>query len=121
VPDLPDTSAYAPPDRLRHPDYVPTPPADPELPRPEPGVRPARPLPYDLAADARVADGALKVDFASLGATGAIRLGPGRRGLHPLPVERGWYDVDITSDLDKNYLRRLVGHVETGEPGISQP
>jgi phospholipase C len=202
VPGLPDTSGYAPPDRLRHPDYVPVPPTDPKLPVQEPGVRPARALPYDLAADARVAGGELRIDFASLGDAGAtfyvtsttddpttytagarthlsgtwpagadvtvhgpngflrrirgagvevtarglrltlvnpsskparvtvtpvtgdssvIRLGPGRRGTYQLPAPHGWYDVSVTSDLDQGYLRRLVGHIETGEPSTSQP
>jgi hypothetical protein len=31
-------------------------------------------------------------------------------------VRRGWYDVKITSDADHTYLRRLAGHVETGDP-----
>ena len=44
-PRCPDTDGYEPPDHDRHPDYVPTPPADPALPRQERGLRPARPLP----------------------------------------------------------------------------
>jgi phospholipase C len=71
VPALPATAAYAPPDRDRHPDYVPTPPADPELPKQEPGVRPARALPYDLAADGTVSGSSLRIDFASRGKVGA--------------------------------------------------
>ncbi|WP_255948340.1 phosphocholine-specific phospholipase C [Streptomyces odontomachi] len=72
VPALPDTSGYRPADHDRHDDYVPTPPADPALPRQESGTRPALPLPYDLAADATVSGpGALRVDFASRGAAGA--------------------------------------------------
>ncbi|EME99000.1 phospholipase C, phosphocholine-specific [Streptomyces mobaraensis NBRC 13819 = DSM 40847] len=43
---LPATDGYRPPDRLRHPDYVPKPPATGSLPRQEPGSRPTRPLPY---------------------------------------------------------------------------
>jgi phospholipase C len=73
VPRLPDTAGYAPPDRVRHPDYVPTPPASPALPAQEPGLRPARPLPYDLAADAHVVSGPdrLRVEFANHGTAGA--------------------------------------------------
>ncbi|MEU1820022.1 phosphocholine-specific phospholipase C [Streptomyces roseifaciens] len=48
---LPDTAAYEPPDRKRHPDYVPKPPSDPSLPRQEKGSRPARPLPYAPLVD----------------------------------------------------------------------
>ncbi len=72
VPQLPDTSGYLPPDHNRHPDYAPKPPADPELPKQEAGLRPARPLPYDLAADGRTSsDGHLRIDFASHGRAGA--------------------------------------------------
>jgi phospholipase C len=73
VPPLPPTSGYLPPDRDRHADYVPTLPAHPELPRQEKGQRPARALPYNLAADARTsaADGLLSVDFAAHGTAGA--------------------------------------------------
>jgi phospholipase C len=71
VPALPDTSGYVPPDHDRHPDYVPTPPASQRLPKQERGLRPARPLPYDLAADGHVAEGGLQIHFASRGGAGA--------------------------------------------------
>ncbi|WP_329171106.1 phospholipase C, phosphocholine-specific [Streptomyces decoyicus] len=32
-----------------------------------------------------------------------------------------WYDLRIRSGNDSTYLRRLAGHVETGEPGTSDP
>ncbi|MFG2480868.1 phosphocholine-specific phospholipase C [Streptomyces fagopyri] len=48
---LPDTDGYLPPDHDRHPDYVPTPPANPVLPRQERGSRPARPLKYAPLVD----------------------------------------------------------------------
>jgi phospholipase C len=47
-PTLPSTSAYVPADQQRHPDYVPLPPLVQAKPRQEPGVRPARALPYEL-------------------------------------------------------------------------
>jgi phospholipase C len=71
VPALPGTAGYVPPDHNRHPDYVPAVPANPALPKQEPGLRPARPLPYDLAADAKVADDRLTVAFANHGKAGA--------------------------------------------------
>ena len=71
VPALPDTAGYEPPDRVRHPDYVPAVPAHTVLPKQERGLRPARALPYDLSADARLADGKLTVTFASHGRAGA--------------------------------------------------
>jgi len=49
---LPSTTAYIPPDDNRHPDYIPTVPADQALPQQEPGTRPARALPYELHVNA---------------------------------------------------------------------
>jgi phospholipase C len=216
VPRLPDTSRYTPPDRDRHDDYVPKLPAKPALPRQEPGLRPARPLPYDLAADGRVVSGGLRIDFASRGATGAsfhvtsathadgpwtftagagrrlsgewtpgaydvtvhgpngflrrlrgpgtagpevsarhdgagervrlvltnggntivrltvedagghaseYRIRPGGSATHDARtrVSHGWYDLTVTSDQDRTFLRRLAGHVETGRPSTSDP
>jgi phospholipase C len=72
VPSLPSTAAYVPPDSGRHASYVPVPPAAGVLPKQEPGVRPARPLPYDLRADGVVAGGTLTIKFASRGAVGAV-------------------------------------------------
>ncbi|MCG6498053.1 phosphocholine-specific phospholipase C [Kitasatospora sp. A2-31] len=52
---LPSTAGYLPPDRNRHPDYVPTPPATGTMPKQERGSKPTRPLKYapyvDGAAD----------------------------------------------------------------------
>ena len=47
---LPGTDAYKPEDLVRHPDDVPVPPAQGQLPRQEHGVRPARAIPYTLHA-----------------------------------------------------------------------
>ncbi len=202
TPRLPDTAGYEPPDRVRHPDYVPTPPADPKLPQQESGRRPARPVPYDLAADAKYAGHDLRITFASRGPLGAVfyvtqaggdpqtftaaarthltgtwpadadvtvhgpngflrhfhgagvdatirgdrltlanpsaraarvlltdayggrtvvRLNPGQSQVHKLRLRDGWYDVALAGDLDKTYARRLVGHLETGLPTLSQP
>lgn len=80
VPKLPDTSGYRPPDHDRHPDYVPSVPDEPALPKQEPGLRHARPLPYDLAVDTRVEGDKLRIAFASLGAVGAnFLVGSGTR------------------------------------------
>ncbi|MEW2116691.1 phosphocholine-specific phospholipase C [Streptomyces sp. NPDC005474] len=64
---LPDTDGYRPPDKDRHPDYVPTPPAHPVLPRQERGLRPARPLKYAPYVDgsADTTAGKFTLAFAS--------------------------------------------------------
>lgn len=74
--ELPDTDAYEPPDRERHPDYRPTPPADPDMPRQERGLRPARPLRYAPHVDGAVdaAAGKFTLTFASGAKAGAAFL-----------------------------------------------
>ncbi len=71
---LPSTTAYLPPDQLRHPDYVPVPPAIQALPVQEAGIRPARALPYALHAHGRVhkSDGSLRIDFGNSGEATAV-------------------------------------------------
>ncbi|MEU6369604.1 phosphocholine-specific phospholipase C [Streptomyces sp. NPDC046931] len=73
---LPATDGYRPPDRDRHPDYVPTPPANPVLPKQESGLRPTRPLRYAPAVDgsADTAAGKFTLAFASGPHTGAAFL-----------------------------------------------
>ncbi|SDI20184.1 phosphocholine-specific phospholipase C [Nonomuraea jiangxiensis] len=71
VPALPDTTGYLPPDNKRHPSYVPAVPANPALPKQEGGLRPARPLPYDLALDGDVRNDRLALTFTNDGETGA--------------------------------------------------
>ncbi|KUO04934.1 phosphocholine-specific phospholipase C [Streptomyces sp. DSM 15324] len=73
---LPGTDAYAPPDRDRHPDYVPTPPAHPALPKQERGHRPTRPLKYAPFVDgsANGAAGEITLTFASGAKAGAAFL-----------------------------------------------
>ncbi|MET7644232.1 phosphocholine-specific phospholipase C [Streptomyces sp. NPDC005426] len=70
---LPSTDAYEPPDRDRHPDYVPAPPAAGSVPQQEKGARPTRPLRYapfvDGAAD--TATGKYRLTFSGGAAAGA--------------------------------------------------
>ncbi|CAL9385085.1 Non-hemolytic phospholipase C [Streptomyces sp. enrichment culture] len=73
---LPGTDGYEPPDRERHPDYRPTPPAHPDMPRQERGLRPARPLKYAPLTDGSVdaAAGKFTLTFASGAKAGAAFL-----------------------------------------------
>ncbi|WP_155055885.1 phosphocholine-specific phospholipase C [Streptomyces blattellae] len=80
--DLPDTDAYEPPDRERHPDYRPTPPADPRLPKQERGLRRSRPLKYAPYADgsADTSAGKFTLTFATgAKAGGAFHVTSGNR------------------------------------------
>ncbi len=48
---------------------------------------------------------------------------PGRRVVHTVNLRRSkrWYDLSVVSDQDGTFLRRFAGHVENGEPGVSDP
>ena len=70
-PTLPSITAYRPPDRNRHDDYVPTPPADPALPQQDPGTRPSRALPYRIDARTPVSGGTLRLRIVNDGTAGA--------------------------------------------------
>jgi phospholipase C len=82
---LPSTVAYVPPDGDRHPDYSPTPPTAPALPKQEAGVRLARAVPYelDVLAEANVSEGTLSIHFGNTGNAAAVfqvRSGDGQLG-----------------------------------------
>ena len=82
---LPSTVAYIPPDANRHPDYVPTPPANQALPVQESGTRPARPVPYQLHAEgsANFANGSFDIQFANAGKTAVYQVRSGNSALGP--------------------------------------
>jgi phospholipase C len=82
---LPSTAGYVPPDDTRHPDYSPAPPTLQSMPKQEKGVRPARPVPYDLQVrgETDVAEGAVKLHFRNSGRSAAVfqvRAGSGSAG-----------------------------------------
>ncbi|MDJ0340906.1 phospholipase C, phosphocholine-specific [Streptomyces sp. H10-C2] len=137
VPALPPTDGYLPPDRDRHPDYVPVPPANPVLPKQEPGLRPARPLPYDLAADGRtsVTDHRLRIDFANHGKAGAhlyVTSATNTEGPWTYTVEAGrrlsdsWSTAaagnsayDFTVHGPNGFLRQFTGRADSRGPEVS--
>lgn len=71
---LPSTASYVPPDSDTHPDYVPAVPARQHMPKQEPGVRPARPLPYELytVGDLDPLVDSVKLLFANRGSQAAV-------------------------------------------------
>jgi phospholipase C len=74
VVSLPSTAGYMPPDSLRHPDYSPTPPTAQALPKQEPGIRPARPVPYELhvAGETDFVEGTVKLRLGNSGKSAAV-------------------------------------------------
>jgi phospholipase C len=39
----------------------------------------------------------------------------------PLDSSFGWYDLTVTTDADKSFLRRFAGHLENGRDSMSDP
>ncbi|MGH9471642.1 MAG: phosphocholine-specific phospholipase C [Terriglobales bacterium] len=104
VVSLPPTAAYAPPDRERHADYKPLPPAEQAMPVQEPGTRPARALPYalEVRAVARPDRGAVELQMHNAGRTAAVLQVRSANGETPrsytlLPSER-WTDHWAAAD-----------------------
>ena len=85
---LPGTASYQPPAPdvaagTRFADYVPTPPTDQELPKQEPGTRPARALPYELHVDGGADASGIQLFFRNTGNAAAVfqvRSGDGQSG-----------------------------------------
>jgi phospholipase C len=83
-----------PPDHVRHPDYVPTPPTNQVLPVQERGLRRARALPYEIDATGKadVAHSTFRIDFANTGKAGVcfqVRSGNTIDGPWTYTVEAG--------------------------------
>lgn len=136
TPRLPDTDGYLPPDGDRHPDYSPVPPAKGSLPRQERGLRPARPVPYDLAADGAVsAAGSLRIEFASHGEAGAgflvtsttdasgpwtYTVGSGHSLTGAWNVAASAHgDYDLTVHGPNGFLRRFAGRAAAAGAEVS--
>jgi len=128
LPTLPSTVSYAPPDQNRHPDYVPLPPLVGALPKQEPGVRPARAVPYELFV--RTDDnssGKLSMRFVNTGKAGANFLvfqALSANAPRTYTVEAGKHLVDqLSTNADGSYdftvhgpngfLRRFAGKQAT--------
>jgi phospholipase C len=121
---LPSTVTYRPPDGKRHPDYKPAPPAEQRMPEQEPGTRPARALPYDLAVDARLGRGRREVELTFHNSAGAGAVFHMREGAHgprsytvgahaelkdTLPVGESGYAVSIYGP--NGFYRAFEGRV----------
>jgi phospholipase C len=65
----------------------------------------------------------LKLADRYTGTTRSLRVRPGAVVRHTvdLAASRRWYDLTVTSDAEPGYLRRFAGHVENGQPGVSDP
>lgn len=121
MPPLPSTDAWKPADHQRHPSYHPSPPADGTMPKQESGVRPARPLGYDLDVRELPAKGAIEVELvneghlgvhvqarliAPAGAPHSYTIGAGDDLTASWPVS-GAYDVQLHGP--NGFYRRFAG------------
>ncbi len=129
---LPATRAYAPPNGSRQTvGYVPVPPIVQVLPKQEPGVRRARPLPYEMQACCVASTEAVLISFATTGTQAVVFL---VRSANPLQGQRsytveprmsladrwmpvlGVYDLSVTGP--NGFLRRFTGNITTGGTGL---
>ena len=128
---MPSTAAYAPPDGNRqNPGYRPLPPSAQAVPQQEPGVRPARALPYVLGAIGTAADGKTgdySVIFSNTGKQAAaflVRSAHAQEAPRSYTVEPGktltgqWatgnqpYDLSVSGP--NGFLRRFSGSLAQG-------
>jgi phospholipase C len=127
-PPLPTTAGYAPPDRDRHDTYYPEPQYAAPLPAQEAGLRPARPLGYDIEVIEEPAIDAIAVEFVNRGSLGAqfqVRFIAPVGAPHSYTVGGGttlraaWPttgDYDIHLHGPNGFFRRFVGRTGTAEP-----
>jgi phospholipase C len=125
---LPSTVAYVPPDYVTHPDYVPTPPTVQMLPKQEPGVRPARAVPYELNVLGRTEfrDRTVQLHFGNSGKAAAVfhvRSGEGQGGpwtytvganahlSDTWPKQDGQTSYDLSVYGPNGFLRAFKGSV----------
>ncbi len=126
---LPSTLGYAPPDNSTHPDYSPIPPADQALPAQEPGIRPARAVPYELHVRGEVdfAEGSMNIEFGNSGQAAAVlqvrsgnsqdgpwtyTVGPGARVSDTWPfTARGHTAYDLSVYGPNGFLRAFKGEL----------
>jgi phospholipase C len=104
---LPSTVGYAPADYDTHPDYVPGLPSIQAVPKQEPGVRPARPVPYELhvLGDVDAQRDVVTLRFANRGTLAAVfQVRSGDNQLGP------WtYTVGPRDHLSDNWNYRALG------------
>jgi len=126
APTLPNTDAFLPPDKLRHPSVVPDPPHVQRVPKQEPGVRPSRALSYRLHVDLHVSATGLDFTIANRGQLGAqlqarsndvkgapfsYTVGSGKT-LSPKLRTKGRFDVSFHGP--NGFFRRFAG--STADP-----
>jgi phospholipase C len=132
---LPSTDSYQPPNTNRYPDYVPAVPANQTLPTQEPGVRPARALPYNLNVDGELnfAAGGIELTFRNAGKAGAafqVRFGDGKTSPRTYTLAggdevsdvfgaTGATSYDLAASGPNGFLRTFAGGLRSGSANLS--
>ncbi|MFF8015014.1 phosphocholine-specific phospholipase C [Streptomyces sp. NPDC007929] len=65
----------------------------------------------------------LKLTSGYGGKPATVTVRPGAKVCRTLELagSRRWYDLTVTAEGDQAFLRRFAGHVENGQPGVSDP
>ncbi len=134
---LPSTVAYIPPDNQRHPDYVPVPPTVQALPVQEPGLRPARAVPYEshVRAATDLTNGAVTIYLGNSGKVAAVyqvysadgQSGPWTYTVAPDTelsetwnlTSNGQTDYDLSVFGPNGFLRVFKGSIARGKANIA--
>ncbi len=132
---MPSTAAYVPPNGDRKTvGYIPVPPAVQSMPKQEPGMRPARALPYQMQAYgiADAATGDFAISFGNGGGQGVVFL---VRSANPLDGQRSYtvqhgktlvgtwstqgapYDYSVSGP--NGFFRRFIGSTLLGGTGLT--
>jgi phospholipase C len=107
---FPSTIAYVPPDNLKHPDYKPTPPAVQAMPVQEPGIRPARAVPYELHASSQInpTEGVVTISLGNTGKSAAVyQIYSGKGQLPPRT-----YTVGPTAEISDSWSFLQIGQTQ---------
>ena len=104
---LPDTDSFIPTNLVRYPDYNVVAPSNQLLPAQEPGVRPARALPYELDAHGVIdsSGSTFRIDFTNTGrATAVFQVRSGSAALNPRT-----YTVEPNKSVSDSWGLGLIG------------
>jgi phospholipase C len=134
---LPSTAGYAPPDYVRHDDYIPVPPSPQGPPKQEPGIKPARAVPYELHVLAQVdsGPGELSMNLGSSGQSAAVfqvraasgSAGPWTYTVGPdAQVQETWalrangkHDYDLSVYGPNGFFRSFKGSLHRGGANLT--
>jgi phospholipase C len=129
---LPSTASYKPQNLVGHAAAAINPPSNQTVPSQEPGVRPARALPYELQADGIAVNGLFSIHFRNTGTATAVfqvrsALGgalprtytvePDRGLTDSMTVVNGAYDLSVYGP--NGFFRKFKGELGGGHANLT--